>query len=56
VAEAVATAYGVTDAELHRALDWYRLEPWYDVRWEPKNADPTSGTTRLHDLVERLDT
>jgi aminoglycoside phosphotransferase (APT) family kinase protein len=32
-AEAVATAYGVTDDELLRALDWHRLGPWYEVMW-----------------------
>ena len=32
-AEAVATAYGVTDDELARALDWHKLSPWYEVMW-----------------------
>lgn len=55
VAEAVATTYGVSDDELHRALDWYRLEPWYAVRWEPQHETPPGESTRLHDLVDRLD-
>jgi aminoglycoside phosphotransferase (APT) family kinase protein len=32
-AEAVATAYGVSDEELGRALDWHRLDPWYEAMW-----------------------
>ncbi len=32
-AEAVASAYGVTDDELARALDWHKLSPWYEVMW-----------------------
>jgi isopentenyldiphosphate isomerase/aminoglycoside phosphotransferase len=32
-AEGVATAYGATDDELARALDWHRLGPWYEVMW-----------------------
>jgi hypothetical protein len=45
----------VSDEELLRALDWYRLDPWYDVRWEPRTGDQPTGATRLHDLVDRLD-
>jgi aminoglycoside phosphotransferase (APT) family kinase protein/8-oxo-dGTP pyrophosphatase MutT (NUDIX family) len=32
--EALATTYGVTDDELVRALEWYRLGPWYEVGLE----------------------
>jgi aminoglycoside phosphotransferase (APT) family kinase protein/ADP-ribose pyrophosphatase YjhB (NUDIX family) len=49
-AEAVATTYGVTDDELVRALDWYRLTPWYDVLW---GLGP-GGRTFVDDGVEQL--
>jgi aminoglycoside phosphotransferase (APT) family kinase protein len=54
-AEAVATAYGVTDAELARALDWYRLLPWYDVLWGLGPGGRTYVDDGLEDLVARLD-
>ncbi len=39
-AAAVAAAYGVDDDELSRALDWYRLVPWYDVLWGQAGGGP----------------
>jgi aminoglycoside phosphotransferase (APT) family kinase protein len=55
-AEGVATAYGVTDEELARALDWYRLMPWYEVLWgEGGPGDQTWVQNGLVDLLARLD-
>ncbi|HEX4470760.1 MAG TPA: phosphotransferase [Nocardioides sp.] len=55
VAEAVATAYRVSDEELGRALDWYRLAPWYDVLWGQGHGGAAYVESGLRDLVERLD-
>ena len=46
-AEAVATAYGVTDEELARALDWHRLGPWYEVMWGQGPAARSSSRSGL---------
>jgi aminoglycoside phosphotransferase (APT) family kinase protein/isopentenyldiphosphate isomerase len=54
VAECVATAYGVTDDELRRALDWYRLAPWYDVLWELAHGTEAGVTDALDEVVRRL--
>jgi len=54
-AEGVAAAYGATDEELARALDWHRLGPWYEVMWGlgPGGSafvdSGLSGITRLLD-------
>jgi isopentenyldiphosphate isomerase len=55
VAEAVAATYAVSDEELRRALDWHRLEPWYDVLWELKHGDEDGVKAAVHDLTGRLD-
>jgi isopentenyldiphosphate isomerase len=54
-AEAVATAYGVTDDELGRALDWHRLGPWYEVMWGQGPGGPALVESGLHALASRLD-
>jgi isopentenyldiphosphate isomerase len=54
-AEAVATAYGVTDDELARALDWHRLGPWYEVMWGLGPGGAAFVESGLHDLVDLLD-
>ena len=53
-AEAVATAYGATDAELERALAWYRLGPWYDVLWGLGPGGQEVVESGLAGIVERL--
>jgi 8-oxo-dGTP pyrophosphatase MutT (NUDIX family)/aminoglycoside phosphotransferase (APT) family kinase protein len=55
VAEAVATTYAVSDDELHRALDWHRLAPWYDALWELKNGDDASVAAALDQVAVRID-
>ena len=55
-AAAVATAYGVTDDELSRALDWYRLVPWYDVLWGQTGGGAEFVEAGLAGIVERLTT
>jgi len=54
-AEAVATAYGVTDDELVRALDWYRLVPWYDVLWGLGPGGQEFVADGLREIAGRLD-
>jgi aminoglycoside phosphotransferase (APT) family kinase protein len=54
-AEAVATAYRVTDDELARALDWYRLAPWYDVLWGLGPGGRSYVEDGLSEIVARLD-
>jgi aminoglycoside phosphotransferase (APT) family kinase protein len=53
-AEAVATAYGVTDDELVRALAWYRLGPWYEVLWGLGPGGQEFIDSGLAGVVERL--
>ncbi|HET7430253.1 MAG TPA: phosphotransferase [Nocardioides sp.] len=54
-AAAVATSYGVTDDELARALDWYRLIPWYDVLWGLGTGERSWVDEGLAEVVARLD-
>ena len=54
-AEAVATAYGVTDDELARALDWHRLEPWYEAMWGQGPGGAEFVASGLSGIVELLD-
>jgi aminoglycoside phosphotransferase (APT) family kinase protein/8-oxo-dGTP pyrophosphatase MutT (NUDIX family) len=54
-AEAVATAYGVTDEELRRALDWYRLIPWYDTLWGLGPGGRGFVDDGVAEVVARLD-
>jgi aminoglycoside phosphotransferase (APT) family kinase protein/8-oxo-dGTP pyrophosphatase MutT (NUDIX family) len=54
-AEAVAEAYDVTGDELSRALDWYRLGPWYEVLWGQGPGGQESVDSGLAGIVERLD-
>ena len=54
-AEAVATTYGVTDQELGRALDWYRLVPWYDVLWGLGPGGSEFLDRGLTEIAVRLD-
>ena len=54
-AEAVATAYGVTDEELARALDWHRLEPWYEAMWGQGPGGAEVIASGLSGIVELLD-
>ena len=53
-AAAVATAYGVEDGELSRALDWYRLAPWYDVLWGQAAGGPAFVESGLAGIADRL--
>jgi aminoglycoside phosphotransferase (APT) family kinase protein/8-oxo-dGTP pyrophosphatase MutT (NUDIX family) len=53
-AEAVATTYGADDDELSRALDWYRLTPWYDVLWGQGPGGGTFVESGLAGIVARL--
>ncbi len=53
-AEGVATAYGVTDDELVRALAWYRLGPWYEVLWGLGPGGQEFIDSGLAGIVDRL--
>ncbi len=55
-AEAAATAYGVSDDELSRALDWHRLVPWYDVLWGQAAGGPEFVGSGLAGIAARLTT
>ncbi len=55
-AAAVATAYGVHDDELTRALDWHRLTPWYDVLWGQAAGGPAFVESGLAGITTRLST
>jgi 8-oxo-dGTP pyrophosphatase MutT (NUDIX family) len=54
-ARAVATTYGVTDDELTRALDWYRLMPWYDALWGLGPGGRSFVDDGLAEVAARLD-
>lgn len=54
-AEAVATTYGVTDEELARALDWHRLEPWYEAMWGLGPGGEAFVRSGLDSIGELLD-
>ena len=54
-AEAVATAYGVTDEELARALDWHRLSPWYEAMWGQGPGGPAVVASGVDGIVTLLD-
>jgi aminoglycoside phosphotransferase (APT) family kinase protein len=54
-AEAVATTYGVGDEELVRALDWYRLVPWYDALWGLGPGGQDFLDVGLKEIASRLD-
>jgi aminoglycoside phosphotransferase (APT) family kinase protein len=53
-AAAAVTAYGVSDDELSRALDWYRLLPWYDVLWGQAGGGREFVDSGLAGLAARL--
>jgi len=55
-AAAVATAYGVDDDQLSRALDWWRLAPWYDVLWGQAAGGPAFVESGLAGIAARLST
>ena len=46
-AEAVAAAYGVSDDELSRALDWHKLGPWYEALWGQGPGGPAVRASGL---------
>jgi aminoglycoside phosphotransferase (APT) family kinase protein len=54
-AEAVASAYGATDDELTRALDWHKLGPWYEALWGQGPGGQDFLTSGLTGIVELLD-
>jgi aminoglycoside phosphotransferase (APT) family kinase protein len=54
-AEGVATAYGVSDDELTRALDWHRLEPWYEVLWGLGPGGPSFVESGVDAIIALLD-
>ena len=53
-AEGLATAYGVTDDELARALAWHRLGPWYEVLWGLGPGGQEFTDSGLAGIVARL--
>ena len=53
-AEGVVTAYGVTDDELARALDWHRLAPWYEVMWGQGPGGAEFVESGLRGITTRL--
>ncbi len=55
VAEAVAKAYGVTDEELARALDWHRLGPWYETMWGQGPGGPEVVESGIRGILTLLD-
>ena len=52
----VVTTYNVDDDELSRALDWYRLVPWYDVLWGQAGGGPAFVESGLAGIAARLTT
>jgi aminoglycoside phosphotransferase (APT) family kinase protein/8-oxo-dGTP pyrophosphatase MutT (NUDIX family) len=54
-AEAVATAYGVSDDELDRALDWHKLGPWYEALWGQGPGGQAFVASGLKGIVDLLD-
>ena len=54
-AEAVAAAYGVSDDELSRALDWHKLGPWYEALWGQGPGGPAFVASGLEGIVDLLD-
>jgi aminoglycoside phosphotransferase (APT) family kinase protein len=54
-AEAVASAYAVTDEELARALDWHKLGPWYEAMWGQGPGGDAFMSKGLDGIVEMLD-
>jgi aminoglycoside phosphotransferase (APT) family kinase protein/8-oxo-dGTP pyrophosphatase MutT (NUDIX family) len=54
-AEAVATAYGVSDEELARALDWHKLEPWYETMWGQGPGGDAVVASGVRGIVDLLD-
>ncbi len=55
-ATAATAAYRATDDELSRALDWYRLVPWYDVLWGQAAGGPEFVASGLAGIAARLTT
>jgi aminoglycoside phosphotransferase (APT) family kinase protein len=55
-AEAVASAYGVTDDELTRALDWHKLGPWYEAMWGQGPGGAASTSRGVDGIIQILDT
>lgn len=53
-ANAAASAYGVTDDELGRALIWHRFAPWYEVLWGVAARNAAFVDEGLKTLIGRL--
>ena len=53
-AEALATTYAVTDAELSRALAWHRLGPWYEVLWGQTGGGQEYVASGLEGILSRI--
>ena len=53
-AEAAATAYGVTDDELVRALTWHRFGPWYEVLYGQAAGGAAFVESGLAGVLDRL--
>ncbi len=53
-ADAVAQAYGVTDAVRARAQVWHRLGPWHQVLYGADIGDPVVAKEGLAGVIERL--
>ena len=54
-AEGVAVAYGVSDEELDRALDWHRLAPWYEALWGLGSGGESFVRSGVEAVVALLD-
>jgi hypothetical protein len=53
-ADALALAYGVTDALRERALIWHQLGPWHEVLYGNDIGDPRVAAEGLAGVRDRL--
>lgn len=53
-ADAVAAAYGVTEAERMRARIWYQLGPWHEVLYGNDIGDPATAANGAEGVRARL--
>jgi aminoglycoside phosphotransferase (APT) family kinase protein len=54
MARAVSDAYGVREDEQRRALEWYRLAPWYSVGHGIVTEQPEVVESALAEVIARL--
>ncbi|MGW6932207.1 phosphotransferase [Lentzea sp. NPDC054927] len=55
-AQALASAYGVTNELRERALIWHRLGPWHEVLYGNDIGDPVVAANGLNGVLDRLRT